>query len=310
MQPELKQISNLALFAKVVQMGGISRCAADLGLERTTVSRRIGELETSFGVKLLVRSPKSVCVTEAGRLCFNECEQLLEIAKAAETAATNGRRVINADPLVLASPPDVLEHFLGPIVANFEESNPGSKIQCRPIFRATEDLDADVDYQISWHGLNTSKYLVSSIGGFDQGVYASSDYVARSGLPKSPDDLHLHTRISLSHRGRNSNWVFDRDGYKQRVASGPEIQVENMLEGVSSVLAGLGVCLLPRFLGEPHVDSGKLLSILPNYDLPTKPLYLVTFRRPPDKPRATTFRISVERQFPEISSAKRMVANA
>ena len=303
MQPELKQISNLALFAKVVQIGGISRCAATLGMERTTVSRRIGELESALGVKLLSRSPRAVSVTEAGRLCFNECEQILEIAKAAETVATNGRRVINAAPLLLGSPPDILEHFVSSIVASFEEQNPSSNVECRPVFRPAENLEEDLDYLISWDQLDATEYLVSNIGSFDQAIYASLDYLSRRGVPKSPDDLHLHTRISVSGLNRTSFWVFERDGYKQRICGQPEIVVSNMLEGVSSTMAGLGLCLFPKYLGERHVKSGKLVTVLPDYDLPAKSLYLVAPRQAPDKPRATTFRIFLERRLPEKTSS-------
>ena len=300
MQPELKQISNLALFAKVVQIGGISRCAATMGMERTTVSRRISELESALGVKLLSRSPRAVSVTEAGRLCFNECEQILE---AAETAATNGRRVINAAPLLLGSPPDILENFVSSIVASFEDQNPSSNIECRPVFRPTEILEADLDYLISWDQLDATDYLVSNIGSFDQSIYANLDYLSRRGAPKSPDDLHLHTRISVSGLNRTPFWIFERDGYRQRVCGEPEIVVSNMLEGVSSTLAGLGLCLFPKYLGEHHVKSGKLVTVLPDYDLPSKSLYLVAPRQAPDKPRATTFRIFLERRLPEKISS-------
>ena len=73
MHGELKQVADLALFAKIVQTGGISRCAADLGMERTTISRRLSTLERSLGVKLLHRTPKRMVVTDAGRRCRRKC---------------------------------------------------------------------------------------------------------------------------------------------------------------------------------------------------------------------------------------------
>jgi len=88
MQGELRQVADLALFAKIVQAGGITRCAADLGMERTTISRRLGTLEKTLGVKLLDRSPKHIAVTEAGRRCLKQCEKLLESAQNARSLAT------------------------------------------------------------------------------------------------------------------------------------------------------------------------------------------------------------------------------
>ena len=88
MQGELQQVANLALFAKIVQTGGISRCAAELGMERTTISRRLGTLERTLGVKLLDRSPKHIAVTDAGRRCLKQCERVLESAQNAQSLAT------------------------------------------------------------------------------------------------------------------------------------------------------------------------------------------------------------------------------
>ena len=97
MQGELKQVADLALFAKIVQTGGISRCAADLGMERTTISRRLGTLEKTLGVKLLHRSPKHIAVTEAGRRCLEHCELLLESAQIAQSLATIGATATPGD---------------------------------------------------------------------------------------------------------------------------------------------------------------------------------------------------------------------
>ena len=109
MQGELRQVADLALFAKIVETGGISRCAADLGMERTTISRRLGTLERALGVKLLDRTPKYIVVTEAGRRCLEQCEQLLEAAQNAHSLATVGAMISNTAPIVVGAPPDIIE---------------------------------------------------------------------------------------------------------------------------------------------------------------------------------------------------------
>ena len=67
------------LFAHIVQSGGISRCADMLGMERTTVSRRLKNLEDYLGTPLLIRSPNQMTATRAGRRCFQKCVKILEI---------------------------------------------------------------------------------------------------------------------------------------------------------------------------------------------------------------------------------------
>lgn len=88
MYEELKQVADFALFAKIVQTGGISRCARELGMERTSVSRRLKILERNLGVKLLDRTPRIMVLTEAGRRCLKQCEKLLEASQNAYVLAT------------------------------------------------------------------------------------------------------------------------------------------------------------------------------------------------------------------------------
>ena len=111
MHGELKQVADLALFAKIVQTGGITRCAADLGLERTTISRRLGSLEQTLGVKLLDRTPKHITVTDAGQRCLEQCEILLESAANAQSLATIGAIVVNNSPIVVGAPPAKAKHM-------------------------------------------------------------------------------------------------------------------------------------------------------------------------------------------------------
>ena len=129
MQGELRQVADLALFAKIVQTGGISRCAADLGMERTTISRRLGTLERTLGVKLLDRSPKHIAVTDAGRRCLEQCEQLLESAQNAQSLATIGSIIANTAPIIIGAPPDIIDRYLEPRLSEFEAENSGIRIE-------------------------------------------------------------------------------------------------------------------------------------------------------------------------------------
>ena len=140
MQGELRQVADMALFAKIVQTGGISRCAEDLGIERTTVSRRLGALEKSLGVRLLDRSPKHLSVTDAGRRCLEQCEMLLESSRNAHSLATSGEIVASSTPLVVGAPPDIIDRYLERLLAEFEELNPGIEVERRPGRRAVKRL--------------------------------------------------------------------------------------------------------------------------------------------------------------------------
>lgn len=299
MQADLKQVSNLALFARIVQTGGISRCAEELGVERTTVSRRLANLESALGVRLLRRSPQSISVTEAGRLCFEHCEQILELARTAQTAATQGKQTLRANPIFLGAPPDLIEYFAAPIIAEFEQNNPLASIRLLPLFSLEAETIVGVDLAISWSDPGAARYVARRLTGLGQAVYASPELVARIGLPRAPNDIQRLPCIVIRQTDGRQVWGFSRRGETQGVVPGAQIEVGNVLEAMSSTLAGLGMGLLPRYLCEPHVKDGRLVSVYPDYDLNPRPLYIISPRRGVDKPRATLFRMFLEEELEE-----------
>ena len=185
MQGELKQVADLALFAKIVQTGGISRCAADLGMERTTISRRLGSLERALGVRLLDRTPKHIAVTDAGRRCLEQCEILLESAQNAQSLATIGAIIANKTPVVVGAPPDIIDRYLEPRLKSFEADNPGLLIDRKPVTVWTEEAIESVDIGIALAPVNIVGGWTNTIAYVRQSVFASTEYAAEH-EPRDP----------------------------------------------------------------------------------------------------------------------------
>jgi DNA-binding transcriptional LysR family regulator len=297
MQGELNQIANLALFAKIVQTGGISRCAADLGMERTTVSRRLGDLERMLGVKLLDRSPQNTAVTEAGRLCFERCELLLEVAKDAQSVATNGKVVVRAEPILVGAPPDIIEHYLGSKLTEFEVANPNATVMCHPISNWTEATASTADMTIGWERPTNSESVARKLTGVEQSVYASPEYLAKHGSPKNPQDIKNHSCIVDGPPRKNVVWKFESESESGGVLIKRRIEVSGLLEARASTLAGLGLCRLPNYLCEREKKEGRLVALLSEYKTPTRALLLICPRAGAAKPRATMLRLFLETAF-------------
>jgi DNA-binding transcriptional LysR family regulator len=211
MQGELRQVADLALFAKIVQTGGISRCAADLGMERTTISRRLGTLERTLGVKLLDRSPKHIAVTDAGRRCLEQCEQLLESAQNAQSLATIGSIIANTAPIIIGAPPDILDRYLEPRLSEFEAENSGIRIERRPVTIWSEEAIESVDLGITLAPLTIAGGWTNTIAYVRQSIFASTDYAAQRSPVLSPFDLEGHDCIVESCDSERISWRFERN---------------------------------------------------------------------------------------------------
>ncbi len=297
MQGELKQVADLALFAKIVQTGGISRCAADLGMERTTVSRRLGSLERNLGVKLLDRTPKHIAVTDAGRRCLEQCELLLESARNATSLATMGAIIADTTPIVVGAPPDIIDRFLDMPLGEFESDNPGLAIEKMPVTLWTDEAVDAVDIGIALAPVTISGGWSNTIGSVRQSVFASADYAARHAPVNSPFDLEMHDCIVESTDRERHSWRFGRGQKVTTVTVKSKYVVSSLLEAREATLAGLGISLIPTYLCEPYLRSGQLVDLTPDVESAGREVVVISPRQQQRKTGTASLRMHLENAF-------------
>lgn len=300
MHGELKQVADLALFAKIVQTGGISRCAADLGMERTTISRRLGSLERNLGVRLLDRTPKHIAVTDAGRRCLQQCELLLESAHNAHSLATIGAILANTAPLVVGAPADIIERYLEPALAGFESDNPGLRVERRPVTLWTEDAIDAVDIGIALAPVTIASGWTNTAGHVRQSVYASTDYASQRERVRTPFDLETHDCIVESADADRHSWRFGRNDKVTTVTINAKYVVSNLLEAREATLAGLGICRLPLYLCEPYLRSGRLVDLTPDIESSGREVIVISPRQRQRKTGTAALRMHLESAFKKL----------
>lgn len=297
MQGELKQVADLALFAKIVQTGGISRCAADLGMERTTVSRRLGSLERNLGVKLLDRTPKHIAVTDAGRRCLEQCEILLESARNATSLATMGAIIADTTPIVVGAPPDIIDRFLDAPLGEFESDNPGLTIEKMPVTLWTDEAVNVVDIGIALAPVTISGGWSNTIGNVRQSVFASADYAARHAPVSSPFDLEMHDCIVESTDRERHSWRFGRGQKVTTVTVKSKYVVSSLLEAREATLAGLGISRIPTYLCESYLRSGQLVDLTPDVESTGREVVVISPRQRQRKTGTASLRMHLENSF-------------
>jgi DNA-binding transcriptional LysR family regulator len=297
MQGELKQVADLALFAKIVQTGGISKCAADLGMERTTISRRLGALERQLGVKLLDRTPKHIAVTEAGRRCLEQCEQLLEFAQNAQSLATVGAAVADASPIIVGAPADIIDRYLESPLGTYADENPRVRVECQPVSLWTEQAVESVDIGIALSPVTVSGAWLNTATQLPQSVFGTPEYVAAHGTVDSPFDLEKHDCIVESGNGDRHSWRFGSEEKVTTVTIRPKYIVSGLLEAREAVLAGLGVSRLPYYLCRTYLRSGKLVDLTPELESAGRDVIMISPRVRQRKTGTAALRMFLEAAF-------------
>jgi len=297
MYGELKQVAALALFAKIVQTGGISKCAADLGMERTTISRRLGSLERELGVKLLDRTPKHIAVTEAGRRCLEHCELLLESAQNAQSLATVGAIVADTSPIVVGAPPDMIDRYLERQLISFQSDNPRTRIELRPVSLWTEQAVDAVDIGIALMPVTVKGGWTSVAGQVRQSVFASPEYAERHGPVSSPFDIEAHDCIVECVEEDRQVWRFGRNEQTTTITVRARYAVSSLLEAREAALAGLGICRLPRYLCEPYLKTGGLVDLMPEIESAGRDVIVISPRVRQRKTGTAALRMYIESGF-------------
>jgi len=235
-------------FVRVVEQQSFTSAAKALGLPKSSVSRRVTELEEELGVQLLHRTTRKLALTEAGRSYYEQAERALgELQAAAESASgmdTEARGVVR-----LTAPFDIGVMGLADILAEFAQTYPDIHVDLSLSSRIVNLVEEGFDIGVRG-GPSRDASLVSRRAGMGvMALYASPDYLKRRGRPKTIEDLGQHDCVLF--RGQHGRAIWKLEGPTGEASSVEvrgHISVDEILFVRQAVGAGLGIGLLPNIV--------------------------------------------------------------
>jgi DNA-binding transcriptional LysR family regulator len=294
-------------FVRVVEAQSFTQAARSLGLPKSSVSRRITELEEELGVRLLHRTTRKLSLTEAGRSYFEQAEKaIVDLEAAAEAAAG-----LDSEPRGLVRmtvPVDLGVMGLAEILAEFKERYPDIHVELslnsQLVNLAEEGFDIGVRA-----GRSVDASLVSRrLGSADLGLFASRTYLDRHGEPKTLDDLTRHDCILFRAKHGKAAWTLTGpDDESSAVEVRGSVTTDEMLFVQQAVNSGLGIGLLPLFALSRCAERAKLdaVRVLPDYTLRGTELQVLTPSGPKRPRRVTLLRdYLIERLSSRCSASK------
>ncbi|WP_374349525.1 LysR family transcriptional regulator [Chitinimonas sp.] len=261
-------------FLAVVDAGSFSRGAEHAGCSKAYISKQVAQLEAALQVQLLFRTTRRLALTEAGRSYLEHCRALRSImVQAEETVA--GLRDEVAGLIRLTAPTTFGEAFLGDMLQGFSQRYPKVEIDI-DLSLAMRDLMAEgFDVALRSSAALDERLVARPVGVRRDWLMASPAAIAQYGLPQTPQELAGLPCLLNSHLPGNERWLLMRE---QQVC---EVPVRRRFSANSYpmlrrlALAGAGFACLPRHLVEADMASGRLQRVLPDYELPSFPIYLV-----------------------------------
>ncbi len=257
--------NQMILFAKVVETGGFSAAARDLGQTPSAVSRQIGNLEDRLGARLLNRSTRRISLTEVGREFHDRCMAIAQSVEEAEALVLS--RLDHPQGTLRVSATSAFgKAQLMPILPRFLAQNPDLKLSLELTDREIDLIGENIDVAIRFTEQISDTSMVARKLASNQRIFcAAPSYIAENGKPETPEDLAQHNCLRLSTVEKFNNWQMN-DGeskFASRISGNFETNSSDAL--YHAALDGLGIAKLSTYLAHEALKDGQLVRVLPDY---------------------------------------------
>jgi DNA-binding transcriptional LysR family regulator len=277
----------MLVFAALARAGGVRAAAVGLGMPRSTVSRRLAELEQQAGAALVVRTARRFTLTDAGVALAERCAELEDVLLRSQETARNA----TAEPsgvLRVAAAPVLGERVLPKLVSTMVERYKKLAVHVSMSVDYVDLRRGGVDVALRAWSLEDANDLYGvRLGTSITGCWVSPAYARARGTPHAPSDLLAHECIVVGNTPRVL-WVFQRPGQgEESVAVSGRVRVDSFHLARDLAVRDVGVVRAARILVEPLVRAGELVPILQRY-WPRTPIHAVHAgpNPPPIKVRA------------------------
>lgn len=266
--------SAIRAFLFAAELGSFSKAANRIDVKTSTVSRYVSELERDLGIALFNRSTRGLVLTEGGRV-FREhavvviktLDDAREITSSLNTSPRGLLRVTMPRSFGLRH---VIRHL-----PEFMDRYPKIDVDAVMTDDTVNVIDSGIDLAIRIGVLPDSDLMARQLAVQRRIVCASPAYVAQHGTPATPDDLTAHAALR-SPLAADDRWLFfnRHDGTKPveiAVQLHGRLRVDDVEASIALALAGRGIALLPTWAIGAALRDGKLVHLLPEWDVqPTR----------------------------------------
>lgn len=251
----------LKMFIQSVDSKGFSSAARQLNLATSSVTRMIDRLEDDLGAVLLNRSTRQVTLTDAGGVYYLKSRDILSaMADADESVSDRGE--VPAGQLRISVPVAFGQRLIAPHIGALLARYPLLVLDMTLSDDIVDLLGERIDLSIRMGSPAAMETVVSRcIGSFRRRVVASAEYLKARGFPDLPMDLMQHECMCFNYGAPQQFWTFTEERQELRVPVEGQFKSNNAEVLREVVLAGCGVALLPDWLVNDDIDSGRLTSL-------------------------------------------------
>lgn len=262
----------MLVFARVVRAGSFTTAAAELGMPKSTVSRKVAELEERLNARLLQRTTRKLSLTDVGRTYYDYCARIAADVEEAERAVSSMQETPRG--LLRVTAPVNLA-FLAPIFTDYLKRYPEVRLEVLATGRSVDLVEERFDVAIRAGALADSTLIARSLGSVRWFLVATPSYLKKRGRPRSPDELEERECLFFGAGPGAGQLDLEKGDRKVTVAPPARLLVSDMDILEAAAIAGLGIAFLPAFRCVEALRARRLECVLRDWTSPSPPMHVV-----------------------------------
>lgn len=270
----MDKLTSMNVFVRVAKAGSFAGGARELGISRAMATKHIMQLEGSLGTRLFNRTTRSLSLTDVGGSYLERCQQVLMDVEEMESAVTH----LQTEPrgvLKISAPPVIGASHITRAIAQFLKLHPDLTVDLILQSSPGDLIDEGIDVAIYLGALDDTSMVARKLASSSMVVCGSPDYLARHGVPQTPEDLLEHSCLVNWASSPRNKWQFKNEAGHSVITVSGRMQA-NVADAIRvAAIDGLGLVMLASYVVGRDIEKGKLRAVLENYTLPPLDIHAV-----------------------------------
>lgn len=270
----MDKLTSMNVFVRVARGGSFASGARELGISRAMATKHIMQLEGSLGTRLFNRTTRSLSLTDVGASYLERCQQVLLDVEEMEAAVTH----LQTEPrglLKISAPPVIGATHIARAVAEFLKIHTDLTIDMVLQSSPGDLIEEGIDIAIYLGTLDDTSMVARKLASSSLVVCGSTDYLAKNGVPKFPEDLLQHSCLVNWAIAPRNKWQFKGESGLKVINVTGRMQSNAAHTIRIAALNGLGLVMLPIYVVGSDIEKGTLKVVLENYSLPPLDIHAV-----------------------------------
>ncbi|GIU03798.1 LysR family transcriptional regulator [Shewanella sp. c952] len=268
----MPDLNGMMLFAAVVRAQGFSQAARETGMPKSTISRKVAQLEEQLGVRLLQRDTRNLSLTQVGALFFQHCTSISDEIEAAKATIENTHNDVSGS-LRVAIPVSFSQELIANLCSGFMRLYPNVELDVQFTDNDVGLVGEGYDIAIKYGPLQSSDLVARLLFERQPILVASPSYLKTHGTPANPQELATHSGILLGTSRSAPIWPLGKGTRKTMVNFKRKVRVNSAVMVKQLVMDDFGIAMLSNSVCKNELASGSLVPILQEWPMEAFKVY-------------------------------------